>query len=934
MAHYVIPQLRVRTEYSFRQTFAPIPRVVEALKEIGCPSAAIVDGGTWGHAAWAKAAKDFKPMFGMEHAIERENGKKPLAWCIAESMKQFYNFTTKTVQKECDIEDAYREAKGVIRFAGAALTDPDCFDYIDLNVGSKLQNERAIRLHDSTGKPLVVTSDNLYPKLSDKAAFLALSGREKVTPQHLLSLDELRTNLGCLSSRQFDSAIENAYEIADRAACKLDFAPLITFAGDLRSLAEEGKAVRVTLGHIPFWTEEYEKRLQRELAMIAKKQYESYFLVVSDLVRWAKTKMLVGPARGSSAGSLVCYLLRITEIDPMVHGLLFERFIDITRNDLPDIDIDFSDTKREMVFDYLAEKYGRDKVARIGSISTLGPRSVIAKVVDRMALPEREKYDVMNVMVEYSSGDARYGHSLEDTMTQTDPGRRFIAAHPEAAIMSVIENHASHTGVHAAGVIVCNDNISDYCTVGADYVAQIDKKYSEQIGLLKIDALGLRTLGIIEDAACTTAEELYALTLDDPEVFKVLNDRKYSGVFQFEGTAMRSVATEVDIKSFREIDHITALARPGPLGGGASNHYINRAAGREEVTYRHPSMKEYLEQTRGVVLYQEQVMRICFEIGQFSWEVVSEIRKAMSASKGKEYFDRRGAEFIAGALSIGVPEEDAATIWAEICTFGAWGMNQSHTVAYSVISYWCAWMKRYHPIEFCAANLRSAKDDDQATDILREMTKEGVRYVPFDIDRSDITWRAVDGELIGGFTNLKGIGPAKATAALIARSSGKMTEAAREKFLAITPKFKELYPLQTTYANIYNDPESMGCREGSKVLFAEDFPAAGGDVLYIARVVEKKRRDTNEVRLIAKRDGKVHTGQTLFADIVCKDDTGIPIICRIDRFSYEPMGRCALDDLVVGDDLLIRGKRIPNFPMIKVERLRCLNREVDFNAKA
>ena len=217
-------------------------------------------------------------------------------------------------------------------------------------------------------------------------------------------------------------------------------------------------------------------------------------------------------------------MLRITEVNPLDHDLLFERFIDLNRSDLPDIDIDFSDTKRDMVFEYLAERYGRRNVARIGNVSTLKARSVIARVTERLGIPEKEKFDVLNVLVEYSSGDARYGHALEDTLSQTDPGRRFAAKYPEAAVMFELENHASHTSVHAAGVIVCNDAIADYCTVGPDGVAHLDKPDTERLNLLKIDALGLRTLGVIEDAGVVTGGQLYALQLNDPEVFRVFND--------------------------------------------------------------------------------------------------------------------------------------------------------------------------------------------------------------------------------------------------------------------------------------------------------------------------------------------------------------------------------------------------------------------------
>lgn len=921
-----LPQIRCRTEYSFRSTFAPLARVVGACARLEASAAANCDAGTWGHVEWAAecAKSGVKPLFGCELPVAQPDGLKPLAWALAEDTRAFYRFSSAARVPGADIEALFRESPGLIRFSGAALTDPDTFDYIDLNPASPLQQQKALALHKRTKKPLVVTSDNAYALAGDYAAFMAIAHAERATPQHLLSEPELRAALPCLTAAQWRKACANTNEVAARAACKLPAARLIHFPGDLRALTESGKQERCALGHIAEWTDAYEQRVQRELAMIAQKQYESYFLVVADLIRWAKTRMLVGPARGSSAGSLVCYCLRITEVDPMVHELLFERFIDVTRNDLPDIDIDFSDVRREQVFTYLAAKYGRDNVARIGSINTLRARSVLARVTERLAIPEREKFDVLNVLIDYSSGDSRYGHALEDTMTQTEPGKRFLAAHPEAAVMFALENHASHTGVHAAGVIVCNEPINEFCTVGADGVAQLDKPCIDPLGLLKIDALGLRTLGVIEDAGVVTADELYALKLDDPKVFALLNARRYAGVFQFEGQAMRRVASEVHIKSFREIDHITALARPGPLGGGASQHYIARAAGREPVTYRHPSMAAYLGDTMGVVLYQEQVMRISFEIGRFSWEVVSEIRKAMSGRKGKEYFDRRGAEFITGAASIGVQKKDAEEIWNEICTFGAWGMNASHTVSYGVISYWCAHMKVYHPLEYAAACLRNVKDDEQATELLRDMRAEGVAYVAFDAARSGVDWSVVDGELLGGFKNLVGYGPAKSTKALEQRAAGKLDLA---KLAKLEVKYAELYPLSRAYAALYADPTAHGCREGSVVSRLDALPEEG-DALVVCKVLRKELRDENETVRLGKRDGRRLTGATLFLDVFVTDDTGVPITARIDRFKFPSIGKSAAELLQPGDALLIRGKKIPNFAMIKVVRMKVLNREV------
>ncbi|CAB4165000.1 DnaE DNA polymerase III, alpha subunit [uncultured Caudovirales phage] len=924
------PQLRVRTEFSFRQGFGPVPAVAAALQGLGCGAAAMVDGGTWGHAAWAKHLNKagIKPLFGTELVLPREDGRKPVAWALAEDARKFYNFSTAAQQSGADLHALFRESKGIIRFAGAALSDPDCYDYIDLNPASPLQQRAALELHKRTKKPLVITSDNAYPTREDYYAFMAISGKERVTPQHLLTMQELRAWLPTLTASQFKRAVSNVHEVAERCTSTLPQAKLIQFDGDLTAMAQEGKAMRLALGHIADWTDEYEARMQRELVMIAQKKYESYFLVVADLIIWSKQRMLVGPGRGSSAGSLVCYLLRITEVDPLPHGLLFERFIDVSRNDLPDIDIDFSDSKREQCFTYLADKYGHDKVARIGSINNLRAKSVIAKVVDRLGIPEREKYDVLNVLIEYSSGDSRYGHSLEDTMTQTEPGKKFIAAHPEAAVMFRLENHASHTGVHAAGVIVCNEPISDFCTVGAEGVAQIDKPYAEAINLLKIDALGLRTLGVIEDAGVVTADELYALKLDDQKVFDLFNSRRYAGIFQFEGQAQRRVSAEVHIDSFRRIDHVTALARPGPLGGGASQKYIARAAGREEVSFRHPSMETYLGPTMGVVLYQEQVMRICFEIGQFSWETVSEIRKAMSGRKGKEYFDKRGDEFVVGALRGGVSEEDARVIWAEICTFGAWGMNASHTTSYGIISYWCAWMKTYHGLAYAAACLRNVKDEEQAYELLRDMNSEGIEYTSFDVETSDVDWAVVNRRLVGGFMNLEGYGPAKANAAVLARAAGKLD---REKIAKAPVRFQELYPLSAAYGRIYANPELHGCRAGSTVSRLDNLPPSG-EVLMIVKVMRKELRDENETVRVARRDGKRLSGPTLFVDVFVSDDSGTPLTLRFDRFAFEPMGRLASERLEPGDALLVRGKRIPNFAMVKVDKMKCLNREVNFDA--
>ena len=924
-----LPQLRCRTEFSFRQAFGPVARVMEAAKATGAGAAGIVDPSTWGHVRWAKAAEKHgvKPLFGTEFSVPTSDGRKPQAWALAEDTAAFYRWSTAMRQKDVHPMELLCGLKGVVRFSGDALTDPEAFDYIDLNPTSPLAQRAAMRLHKSTGKPLVLTSDNSYPRPEDFAAFMAIGGRQSTTPQHLLTQSELRQRMAFLDDAAWARAVSNTHEVAERCAGALRTAPIISVSGDLRALAEAGRQQRLRLGHLPGWPPEYDARLERELLAIEQKNFESYFIVVADLIAWAKQRMLVGPGRGSSAGSLLCYLLGITEVDPIPHGLLFERFIDLTRKDLPDIDIDFSDVKRDTVFDYLSDKYGRHCVARIGNVNTLKPRSVLAEVCKRFGIPDKERFDLLNVLIEYSSGDSRYGKGLEDTLNNTDTGRRFMDRNPKAVVMAEVENHAWHTGVHAAGVIVCNVPVDEYCTVGADGVAHIDKPDSEYLNLLKIDALGLRTLGIIEDSGVTNADELYALKLDDPAVLDIFNQRKYTGVFQFEGQSQRTISAQVHVDDFRTVDHLTALARPGPLGGGATGKYIARKAGLEPVSYTHPALEELLRDTYGVVLYQEQVMRIVRDIGKFSWDETTVIRKAMSGRKGKEFFDRQGEKFIAGAAQDGIDARTAQEIWNEICNFGAWGMNKSHTCAYAVISYWCAWMKAYHPLQYAAACLRSAKDDDQTMEILREMAAEGVEYTPFDPEVSDVNWSVQGGRLVGGFMNLVGFGPAKAVAAVEARRLGKMDDKLRQRIASAHVKFSDLYPISRAYADWYADPEGHGCRVGSVIYKADQLPEKG-DVLFIGRIAKKELRDENETVRVARREGKRLAGQTLFADFFLKDDTGIPIICRIDRFSYEPLGRIAMERLVAEQDvLLVRGRKIPNFAMIKVERVKVLNRE-------
>lgn len=930
---------------TFRNVYGRMPEVLERLKGVGAKTAAIVDVGTWGHVKFEREAEKngIQPLFGMEVPIltYTEDGEKgdfkPSAWMLAKDLRLFYQATSATVQNGGMTAGAFGSLEGVLRFPGGALALlPDkAFDYIDVNPSSLLLAAQGVKRHRETGKPLVLTGYNDMPSIEHVDYAYAWEVRDSVGVRTIEECWDMYSTLKHVMTRdEFESAWENAYKIeAELAGMKLNKAPLIKVEGDLVALAREGVKSRLDRGHIAEWTDVYEARFVEEIAQIQAKEFDSYFLVVADLVAYAKRHMLVGPARGSAAGSLVCYVLNITEVDPLPFDLLFQRFIDISRADLPDIDIDFNDTKRYMVFDYMREKYGVTHVSKMGNINTLKAASVMAQVGKKFLIPQNETFSVKNALIEYSSGDARYGKGLQDTFDSTAPGTAFRERYPDAArCMGDLEIHPSHTGVHAAAILVCNEPITDFCTVNAEGVAQIDKPDSEYLNLLKIDALGLRTLGIIEDSGVVTAEELYALKYDDPEVFEVINSDRVSGIFQFEGDAVRSVARSVNVDSFSKIDNLTALARPGPLASGMAQKYIARARGDEEVTYDVPQLEKYLKDTFGVFLYQEQIMSVVKEIGLFDWVKTSAVRKAMSGRKGEEYFNVMGADFVAGAVSQGVPEDQAKKIWNEMVTFGSWGFNKSHSVSYAVVTYWTCWLKRYHKLDFAAACLRTAKDDEQTIAILRELDKEGVKYTAIDPEHSDLNWKVANGRLVGGIMNAKGFGPVTALRFIEARNNrgnGEKAEAAFQKLAAklskAETKFSDLREAHTRWGHFYDNPKLAGVTSGNPIIGMAEVKD-GDDGLCIVKLTKKVLADENEAIRVKKRGGTIKKGLTQFVDLMMVDDSSdSPMRFRIRPDKFPSMGKPIAEGAPNGSWFLVRGWKLRDIGMFIVKNIKRLD---------
>ena len=904
-------QLRVRTEFSFGETFAAIKDVVAHLSRTGVKVAGIVDVGTWGHVQWDKAcrAAGITPMFGVQIAVveKLDSEDRPSMWFLARTdagLKELYRFSSLANKQavrgvaRLSYADVRRMSDEIAKFAGNVMDATflkSIGAYADLDPGSPIANRKKIKM----GLRRVAVSDNYYPAAVDRNVFEMIGRQSKPSPQHILPPSELIAAL--------DLKDEGAEEFANAAELVADVqlpkAPRLYFEGDLEGLCRAGIVER----GIDPWPDEYEKRLKYELEMIRSKDFESYFLMVSDMVKYAKTKMLVGPSRGSAAGSLVCYLTRITEIDPIKAELIFERFIDVTRKDLPDIDLDFVDTKRHLVIEYLRGKYGAANVAQIGTVSTYQARSALVAIAKKLDIPPWETNAVKDAIFERSSGDARANFALMDTLEQTDPGRKLLAKHPAMRLAAQIEAHASHSGVHAAGILVCNEAIENFCSVTADGIAQIDKKDAEKLNLLKIDVLGLRTLGVLEDSGIQV--DWYNLRMDEQNVFDVINAKRYAGIFQFEGPALQGICSQLVVESLDDLGHVTALARPGPMASGGATLYLQRRSGAAAMTVPHKTVLPYVKNTYGIVIYQEQVLRICKELGQMSWDDVTKLRQAMSKSLGDEYFGQFKDKFISGAALSGVPTEAGNQIWEMVSTMGSWAFNLAHSYSYAVVSYWTAWLKANHLLEFSAATLRNAKDDESMIALLRELVREGVGYIPFDPELSTEHWSVQNGKLIGGFTGLKGIGESKAKKLIEERAANGGTLPAKtlQKLSECEMVYADLFPAKSRWGDWYANPEAHNLRNGTKITEIAAIEGEG-EFVYIGRLRDKDLGDYNEPIRIQRRNGKKYGGQTLFLDLKLEDDTG-KILTRIDRFDFEKIGRVIWDNAKLDTWWLVRGER-------------------------
>lgn len=515
---------------------------------------------------------------------------------------------------------------------------------------------------------------------------------------------------------------------------------------------------------------EYRRRLHQEIEVIEGKDFEEYFLIVSDLIRYAKDSGIpVGPARGSAAASLVCYLLRITEVDPLVFpNMLFERFIDPLRKDLPDIDIDFADNRRHEVQEYAEAKYGEDKVGNIGSFMTYKSKLALDDVARVYKIPKYEVDTVKELLIERSSGDLRANATIMDTAEMFESVAEIFTKYPDLARAIDLEGQIKGMGVHAAGMVISSAPLTEACATYSRKmgdgrvlsVLSVDKYDSEYLNILKIDSLGLTTLGMISrclDLINKPLSWLYEIPLDDEKTVEGFRASDVVGIFQFDGRAMRGVTAELEPDNFLEVCDITALARPGPLHNGAAAEYIDVKKGRKKPRQYHPMVWDIVTNTHGQIVYQEQILRIMGDIGGFDHVHRSTVRRIISKKMGEQEFNRWWDDFWSGAKANGLSEEEAKSIWNSCITAGSYAFNVAHATSYGMLAWWTMYLKMHYPLEFYTSSLASYGQKKEL-ELLRDAQRHGITAEPPDPVKSGISWSVGDGCLLGGLSQIKGIG--------------------------------------------------------------------------------------------------------------------------------------------------------------------------------
>ena len=646
-------------------------------------------------------------------------------------------------------------------------------------------NRGIAELSKSTGIPMVATNDVHYLKKEDaenQAILMCIQTNNVITDGRPVGFEtdefyyKSTEEMSALFS-QYEGAIENSVKIADM--CNFDFEfgniKLPRFVPEngmkpddfLKYLAEEGLANRVSKGHIVFTDshpeELYRDRLEYELSVICKMGYSQYYLIVWDFVNYAKSRSIpVGPGRGSGAGSLVAFLIGITDVDSIKFDLLFERFLNPERISMPDFDIDFCYDRRDEVISYVKEKYGDDHAVQIITFGTLAARAAVRDVGRALGMAYSE-VDKVARQIPQELG-ITLEKAMRDNSALVDMYKSDLKVKKLIDTAASLEGMPRHASTHAAGVVITDKPITDYVPVsvnGGAVVTQFDMDTVAQLGLLKFDFLALRYLTIIHNAEVSVKEripsfDLSGVDIDDKATYELISQGQTDGVFQLESRGMRQMLTQLKPENINDIIAAIALYRPGPMD--SIPKYIDARHGKADISYAIPELASILDVTFGCIVYQEQVMQIYRTIAGYSFGHADVVRRAISKKKSDVLLSEREA-FVEGAVKNGTSEEDAISLFNEIVSFASYAFNKSHAAAYAVLSFRTAYLKCHYPREYYAALLTSVFGSaGKISEYSAECKKLGIRILPPDVNSSRRDFCVQNNDIRYGLLALRNIG--------------------------------------------------------------------------------------------------------------------------------------------------------------------------------
>lgn len=640
---------------------------------------------------------------------------------------------------------------------------------------------KLVSIAEKYGLPLTATNDCHYINREDSEAhdaLLCIQTGKLVSDTDRMKYETDQIYFKSAEEMQevfsdFPAAIENTIKIAEKCNLEIETGKLLLPAFPipekeksadeyLTALAKDGLAEKYSK-----ITDELEERLAYELKIIKQLGYAGYFLIVRDFVQFARRSGIpVGPGRGSAAGSLVSYCIGITNVDPIKYELLFERFLNPERISMPDIDIDFSDRGRDKIIDYVVNKYGRNNVTQIITFGTMAARAVVRDVGRVLAMPYAEVDKIAKmipVAVDMTLDRALKTNSDIKALIESDNRVEKLIQ-----LSRTLEGLTRHASTHAAGVVIAPNELTDYVPLFKsnrnEITTQYDMKWVESIGLLKMDFLGLRTLTVIEDAVDMIKANkdidinIDDLDLEENEVYQQFGAGQTTGIFQFESAGMRDYLRKLKPTCLTDLVAMNALYRPGPLDSGVIDIYINRKHGKEKVAYEHPLLERILKDTYGVIVFQEQVLKIANKLAGYSLGQADLLRKAMGKKDAKIMAEQKKL-FIEGAIKLKVEKKTAEHIFDLIETFARYGFNRAHSTCYALIAYQTAWLKIHYPHEFMAAIMTSEMhDSDRVVVMMEECRRMGIEVLPPDVNDSQGSFTVVGDKIRFGLLAIKNVG--------------------------------------------------------------------------------------------------------------------------------------------------------------------------------